>query len=79
MKEIGQYSDGLDAIVNQVQRFLTDGKLADAADLLEKGVHGTEAEVLAADWIKCARDRAVMEQILLLLQAHATAVASSLA
>lgn len=79
VKEIGQYSDGLDAIVNQVQRFLTDGKLADAADLLEKGVHGTEAEVLAADWIKCARDRAVMEQILLLLQAHATAVASSLA
>eukprot|EP00250_Pteridium_aquilinum_P003149 c1347_g1_i1 orf=106-2289(+) len=79
VKENGQYSDGMDAVVSQVQRCLTDGKLADAAELLEKGVHGTEAEVFVADWIKCARDRAVMEQILLLVQAHATAIVSSLA
>lgn len=79
VKEKGQCTDGLDGVIGQVQMFLIDGKLANAADLLEKSVLGTKAESLAADWIKCARERAVMEQMLLLLQAHAAAVASSLA
>lgn len=79
VKEVGQYTDGVDGVVSQVQRLLTNERLADAADLLEKAVQGTEAEGLAAHWIECARDRAVLEQMLLLLQAHATAVASSLA
>lgn len=79
VKESGHYSDGVAAVVSQVQRCLADGKLADAAELLEKGVRGTEAEVLVADWVQNARERAIMEQMLLLLQAHATAAASSLA
>lgn len=79
VREGGHYSDGIEAIVSQVQRCLADGKLAEAADLLEKSVQGTEAEALVVDWVKNARDRAVMEQVLLVLQAHATAVASSLA
>ena len=79
IKEKGKYSDGIDSIVSQVQRCLSDGNLVDAADLIEKSVKGTEAEKLVADWVKQARERAVMEQVLLLLQAHATAVASSLA
>ena len=78
IKEEGKYPDGIDSILSQVQRYLSDGKLVDAADLIEKNVKGTEAEILVADWVKQARNRAVMEQVLLLLQAHATAVASSL-
>ncbi|MCO5593785.1 hypothetical protein L7F22_047802 [Adiantum nelumboides] len=79
IRESGQFSDGVAAVVSQVQRCLADGKLADAAEVLEKGVHGTKAEVLVADWIQNVRERAIMEQMLLLLQAHTTAAASSLA
>ncbi|KAI5080642.1 hypothetical protein GOP47_0003825 [Adiantum capillus-veneris] len=79
VKESGQFSDGVAAVISQVQRRLADGKLADAAELLEKGVQGTKAEGLVADWIQSARERAIMEQMLLLLHAHTTASASSLA
>lgn len=79
VREEGIYSDGIEAVISQVRRYLADGKLADAADLVEKGVKGSKAEDLASEWVKHVRSRATMEQALSLLQAHATAVASSLA
>ncbi|KAH7351635.1 hypothetical protein KP509_19G007000 [Ceratopteris richardii] len=79
VKESGRHSGGIAAAVSKVQCYLAEGKLSDAAEVLENGVQGTKAEVVVADWVKSARDRAVMEQMLLLLQAHATATASSLA
>lgn len=79
VREEGTYPDGIEAVISQVQRYLADGKLADAADLLERGVQGSKAQDLVVEWVKHVRNRAAMEQVLSLLQAYATAIASSLA
>ncbi|KAK1267283.1 hypothetical protein QJS04_geneDACA000718 [Acorus gramineus] len=74
MKEDDQSEDGIESIINRVERFLGEGKLAEAADALEAGIHGSQAEEVASEWVRRARDRAVTDQALSLLQAYATAI-----
>jgi MICOS complex subunit MIC60 len=54
-----------------------DGDLITAADALEQGLHGTEAEEIATEWVKQARKRAIAEQTLALLQACASSTTFS--
>ncbi|KAK1261870.1 hypothetical protein QJS04_geneDACA008714 [Acorus gramineus] len=74
MKEDDQSEDGIESIINRVERFLGEGKLAEAADALEAGIHGSQAEEVVSEWVRRARDRAVTDQALSLLQAYATAI-----
>lgn len=46
----------------------------EAADALEAGVRGSEAAEIIVDWVKQARNRAIAEQALTLLQSYATSV-----
>lgn len=72
-------NEGIESVIGQVESYLAEGKLAEAAEVLEKEVAGTKAEELAAEWARQARTRAIMEQALQLIQSHAVAIASSLA
>lgn len=54
--------------------YLANGKLSEAADALEGGLRGTEAEEAVTDWVREARNRAIAEQALLLLQSYASSV-----
>uniref|UniRef100_A0A1D1Y5E4 Formation of crista junctions protein 1 n=1 Tax=Anthurium amnicola TaxID=1678845 RepID=A0A1D1Y5E4_9ARAE len=77
MRECNQSGDGIESVISRVERFLGEGKLAEAADALEKGISGSGAEVAATEWVRRARNRAVTEQALTLLQAYATSVSLS--
>lgn len=57
---------------------LSRGDLSSAAQLLEQSATGSAAAPVAADWVAMARARASADQTLRLLQAHATAMTSSL-
>ncbi|XP_077224514.1 MICOS complex subunit [Tasmannia lanceolata] len=74
LREEDQSGDGIESVINQVEYFLSEGKLAEAADALEGGVHGSQAEVIIGEWVKQARNRAIMEQALSLLQSYAISV-----
>lgn len=66
---------GLEALITKVERCLEQNKLLEAADLLEARLKGTEAEHVATEWVHKARNRAVTEQALLMVQSHAIALA----
>ncbi len=66
---------GLEALITKVERCLEQNKLLEAADLLEARLKGTEAEHVAAEWVHKARNCAVTEQALLMVQSHAIALA----
>lgn len=51
---------------------MREGKLAEAADALEEGVRGSQAEEIVIDWVRRARNRAITEQGLTFLQSYAT-------
>ncbi|XP_047326931.1 MICOS complex subunit mic60-like isoform X3 [Impatiens glandulifera] len=70
VKEVG---DGIESVINKVERFLEEGKLPEAADALENGVEGIQVEDIK-DWVKRARNRAITEQALTLLQAYAASI-----
>ncbi|AQK46473.1 Formation of crista junctions protein 1 [Zea mays] len=69
--------DGIESLINKVERLIVDGDLITAADALEQGLHGTEAEEIATEWVKQARKRAIAEQTLALLQACASSTTFS--
>ncbi|XP_024457849.2 MICOS complex subunit MIC60 isoform X2 [Populus trichocarpa] len=73
-KEVDPSGDGIESIISRVEDFLAEGKLAEAADALQKGVQGSQAEEIAGDWVRRARNRAIAEQALTVLQSHATCV-----
>ncbi|KAL9393595.1 hypothetical protein Peur_012880 [Populus x canadensis] len=73
-KEVDPSGDGIESIISRVEGFLAEGKLAEAADVLQKGVEGSQAEEIAGDWVRRARNRAIAEQALTVLQSHATCV-----
>ncbi|XP_011039557.1 PREDICTED: MICOS complex subunit MIC60-like isoform X2 [Populus euphratica] len=73
-KEVDPSGDGIESIISRVEGFLAEGKLAEAADALQKGVQGSQAEEIAGDWVRRARNRAIAEQALTVLQSHATCV-----
>nr|DAD41978.1 TPA_asm: hypothetical protein HUJ06_016301 [Nelumbo nucifera] len=79
VREDDQSGDGIESVINRVESFLAEGKLAEAADALEGGVRGSQAEevIVIGDWVKQARNRAITEQALSLLQSYATSISIS--
>ncbi|KAL0908541.1 hypothetical protein M5K25_023037 [Dendrobium thyrsiflorum] len=73
MREDGS-SDSIESLISKVENFLAEKKFAEAADALVQGVRGTEAEVVAIEWSSLARNRAVAEQALSLLQSYALSI-----
>ncbi|TVU16269.1 hypothetical protein EJB05_39822 [Eragrostis curvula] len=69
--------DGIESVINRVESLIVDGDLSTAADTLEGGLHGSEAEEIATEWVKQARKRAVAEQTLRLLHACASSITSA--
>lgn len=74
VREDDQSGDGIESLINRVESFLANGKLSEAADTLEDGLKGSQAAEIVAEWVKQARNRAITEQALTLLQSYATAV-----
>ncbi|XP_009794799.1 MICOS complex subunit MIC60, mitochondrial [Nicotiana tabacum] len=74
VKEADQSGDGVESLINRVESLLAEGKLSEAADALEKGLKGTQAAGVVDDWVKRARNRAITEQALTLLQSYATTI-----
>ncbi|XP_034907450.1 MICOS complex subunit MIC60, mitochondrial isoform X2 [Populus alba] len=73
-KEVEPSGDGIESLISRVEGFLAEGKLAEAADALQKGVQGSQAEEIAGDWVRRARNRAITEQALTVLQSYATCI-----
>lgn len=69
-----QSGQGIESLISKVESLLVEGEIAEAADALEGGVRGSEAEELVAGWVKQARNRAVVEQAHSLLQSYATSI-----
>ncbi|KAM5577373.1 MICOS complex subunit MIC60, mitochondrial [Rosa sericea] len=74
VKEVDQSGDGIESIINKVECYLAEGKLVEAAEALEEGVKGTQAAEIVGDWVKRARNRAITEQALTLLESYATSI-----
>ncbi|CAB80632.1 putative protein [Arabidopsis thaliana] len=73
-KEVDQANGGIESVIKKVDNYLAEGKLAEAAATLEEGVKGSKAEEIVSDWVRRARNRAITEQALTLLQSYATCV-----
>ncbi|CAK7334515.1 unnamed protein product [Dovyalis caffra] len=67
-KEVDPSGEGIESIISRVEGFLAEGKLAEAADALQNGVQGSQAEEIAGDWVRQARNRAITEQALTVIQ-----------
>ncbi|CAK9185768.1 unnamed protein product [Ilex paraguariensis] len=74
VKEVNESGDGIESLIKRVESFLTEGKLSEAADTLEEGVKGSQASEIVGDWVRQARNRAITEQALTLLQSYATSI-----
>ncbi|KAJ1412863.1 Mitochondrial inner membrane protein Mitofilin [Sesbania bispinosa] len=74
VREADQSGDGIESVINKVESYLAEGKLAEAADFLEQSVRGTEAAEIVAGWVKQARNRAISEQAVVLLQSYANSL-----
>ncbi|KAL2240193.1 UNVERIFIED_CONTAM: hypothetical protein Sindi_0660500, partial [Sesamum indicum] len=74
VKEVDHSGDGIESIINRVESLLAQGKLCEAADTLENGVKGSQAAEVVNDWVKRARNRAITEQALTILQSYATSI-----
>ena len=74
MKEVDQFGERIESLISKVDNYLAEGKLAEAAAVLEQGVKGSQAEEIDGDWVKRVRNRAIMEQALTVLQSYATCV-----
>ncbi|KAK8930622.1 hypothetical protein KSP39_PZI016617 [Platanthera zijinensis] len=66
--------DTVESLISRIESFIAEKKYAEAADALEEGVRGTEAEAVAVEWSIQARNRAVVEQALSLLQSYALSI-----
>ncbi|TYI01802.1 hypothetical protein ES332_A11G225500v1 [Gossypium tomentosum] len=74
VKEVDQSGEGIESLIGRVDKYLAEGKLAEAATVLEQGVKGSKAEEIVNDWVKQARNRAITEQALTALQSYATCI-----
>ncbi|XP_076914468.1 MICOS complex subunit MIC60, mitochondrial-like [Bidens hawaiensis] len=72
VKEGDSSGDGIESVINRVEKLLADGKLLEAAETLENGLKGSQAAEVVGDWVRQARNRAITEQALTLLQSYAT-------
>ncbi|KAL5053416.1 hypothetical protein RYX36_034098 [Vicia faba] len=74
VREADESGDGIESVINKVESYLAEGKLAEAADCLEESVRNTQAEEIVAGWVKQARNRAISEQAVLFLQSYANSI-----
>ncbi|XVF61699.1 hypothetical protein PTKIN_Ptkin08bG0151500 [Pterospermum kingtungense] len=74
VKEADGSGEGIESLISKVDNYLAEGKLAEAAAALEQGVEGSQAEEIVGDWVKRARNRAITEQALTVLQSYATCI-----
>ncbi|XP_047971830.1 uncharacterized protein LOC125214740 [Salvia hispanica] len=74
VKETDQLGEGVESVITRVEILLAQGKLCEAADTLENGVRGSQAAEVVTDWVRRARDRAITEQALTVLQSYATSI-----
>ncbi|KAM7513659.1 hypothetical protein LguiA_003242 [Lonicera macranthoides] len=74
VREADQSGDGIESLINRVESFLAEGKLLEAANTLEDGLKGSQAAEIVGDWVKQARNRAITEQALTLIQSYATSI-----
>ncbi|XP_027365668.1 uncharacterized protein LOC113872363 [Abrus precatorius] len=74
VREDDQSGDGIESVINKVESYLAEGKLAEAADFLEESVTGTQAAEIVAGWVRQARNRAISEQAMILLQSYANSL-----
>ncbi|GMI99412.1 hypothetical protein like AT4G39690 [Hibiscus trionum] len=74
VKEVDQSGEGIESLISRVDKYLAEGKLAEAAAALEQGVKGSQAEEIVGDWVKRVRNRAITEQALTVLQSYATCI-----
>ncbi|XVE86723.1 hypothetical protein DITRI_Ditri18aG0056700 [Diplodiscus trichospermus] len=72
VKEVDESGEGIESLISRVDNYLAEGKLAEAAAVLEQGVKGSQAEEIIDDWVKRVRNRAITEQALTVLQSYAT-------
>lgn len=69
---------GVEAALSRTEGLLAQGDLPGAARALREGLAGTKGAPLGAEWARHAENRALAEQSLALIQAHATALAAAL-
>jgi len=69
---------GIDAAVAAAEAEVAAGRLAKAADILKAATQGTAASAAVSAWCEEARARAVADQSVKMLRAHATTLAASL-
>nr|GMD53544.1 MICOS complex subunit Mic60 [Ipomoea batatas]GMD58386.1 MICOS complex subunit Mic60 [Ipomoea batatas] len=74
VRQVDKSGDGIESLINRVEVLLAEEKLIEAAEELEKGVKGTQAAEVVDEWIRHARNRAITDQALTLLQAYATTI-----
>lgn len=74
VREDDQSGDGIESVINKVESYLAEGKLAEAADFLEESVRDTQAAEIVAGWVRQARNRAISEQAVVLLQSYANSL-----
>lgn len=74
VRENGLSGEGIEYTISRVDKLLAEGKLSEAANTLESAVSGTEAEGAVQSWVKQARNRAIAEQALAVLQSYATSM-----
>ncbi|CAL0329955.1 unnamed protein product [Lupinus luteus] len=74
VREDDQSGDGIESVINKVESYLAEGKLAEAADFLEESVRGTGAAEGIEGWVRQARNRAISEQAVVLLQSYAISI-----
>jgi len=68
---------GAEAAIARAEAHLNAGQLSEAADSLEKGLAGSAACAAAKGWIEAVRQRAIVDQALLVLEARAAAQAAA--
>ncbi|XP_021751911.1 MICOS complex subunit MIC60-like [Chenopodium quinoa] len=77
VKEADQSGDGIESVLNKAESLLAQGKLAEAADVLEDGVKDSKASEVVGDWLRRARNRAIADQALVLIQSYAASISLS--
>ncbi|KAM0836093.1 hypothetical protein ACQ4PT_062550 [Festuca glaucescens] len=72
-----QSGDSVESLISRVEDLIVAGDLSAAADALTGGLHGTEAEEIASEWVNQAKKRAIAEQTLALLHSYASSITFS--
>ncbi|XP_051127352.1 actin cytoskeleton-regulatory complex protein PAN1 [Andrographis paniculata] len=74
VQKVDESGDGIESLIHRVENLLAQGKLCEAADMLENGVKGSKAAEVVDDWVRQARNRAITEQALTVLHSYATSI-----